>query len=365
MKLKYREKQLLGLDIANLFVHDRIGGEVGIELEFEGNKFPKEVVSKGWTVHTDHSLRGHDNVEYVLTRPINFTEVNGHVLAIFSDMAKYGTILDDSNRTSVHVHLNCHNFHMNRIATFAGIYFTLEEVLAEYCGEHRVGNLFCLRAIDAPDIISTLARFIKNNGSMDIREGMHYAGFNIHALRKFGSIEIRLMRGAMSASQVTDWVSILQRIYELSADFPSPYRVAEMFSESGPLAFFDSILGPMSTTVRNSIGWSDDQVREALYRGIRLAQDILYAQDWNVYKPHNPKPDPFRRPAKRVMKSRANQPAQTLQMNTLPPLINHAEPVQTTQDASVWTTTWAPAPTPTELWPGEINNDPFNPQQEP
>ena len=50
-------------------------GLVGIEIEVEGSKLPKETEFGPWTYHQDGSLRGEDNAEYVLSSPIEFAAV--------------------------------------------------------------------------------------------------------------------------------------------------------------------------------------------------------------------------------------------------------------------------------------------------
>ena len=115
-------------------------GDVGIEIEMEGNKFFKDNTTLneiGWSYHKDGSLRGHDNAEYVLTSPIKFSDVPDSVNKLWKIINDFGTKLDDSNRTSVHVHLNCQQFHVNRLASFAALYFCFEEILTEYCGGYR------------------------------------------------------------------------------------------------------------------------------------------------------------------------------------------------------------------------------------
>ena len=133
-------------------------GDVGIEIEVEGNKFPKEhsQLPSVWEYKHDGSLRGQDNAEYVTRGPIPFNNVAEACNQLWDTFTGFGSVLDVSNRTSVHVHLNVGNFHLNRLASFAALYFSVEEVLTNWCGEHREGNLFCLRVKDAPNILSSL-----------------------------------------------------------------------------------------------------------------------------------------------------------------------------------------------------------------
>lgn len=278
-------------------------GDVGIEIEVEGrNLLYHENVPAPWVYYEDHSLRGDENAEYVLKNPIPFDAVPKALKTLYDKLSRSGATFDDSNRTSVHVHLNCQQWFLNRLASFMGLWFTLEEPLTQWCGEHRVGNLFCMRSRDATGIISHLRKFLKSDGKYELIDHLHYAGLNANALRKYGSLEIRTMRGVSDPKVIQDWVEILQRIYEYSAEFSDPRDVCGFFSGHGPVSMFNSVLGPKASVVRSGISWTDEELREAMYRGIRLAQDLCYCRDWAMYKPKELKPDPFKRDQKKLVK---------------------------------------------------------------
>lgn len=282
-------------------------GSVGIEVEVEGNKFPKPpgmenthkaVSIEGWTYWRyvkDGSLRGADNAEYVLGKPIEFEEVPDAIAELTTKLEEYGSKLDDSNRTSVHVHLNVQQFHMNRLTAFIALYLCFEEILTEWCGDHRVGNLFCLRGKDAPGALTKIKRFIQSDGQTELNDNLHYAGLNTNALTKFGSLEIRTLRGPTDFSIIQQWVGILERIYKLSAEYPDPRDIPALFSQQGPMSFFETVLGDQGPVLRASIGFDDERVRDAMYEGIRLAQDLCYCRDWSLFKPVDLKNDPFGR----------------------------------------------------------------------
>jgi hypothetical protein len=294
-------------------------GEVGIEIEVEGNKFPYPPGMQGshapvkmpgwnfWSYVHDGSLRGADNAEYVLNKPIMFKEVPAAIGEIFGALATYGSVIDDSHRTSVHVHLNCQEFHLNRLCSFMALWYCLEEVLTQWCGEHRVGNLFCLRAKDAPAIIAQLRHFLKKDGAVQLSEHLHYSGLNAHALAKYGSLEVRTLRGCTDPQTILDWVGILERLYVLSGEFTDPRDICSLFSSEGPLAFFDNVLRERASVVRSVVGWSDEQIRDAMYDGIRLAQDLCFCRDWSEYNPIKLRPDPWGRSLKSVAKKLQEQ----------------------------------------------------------
>lgn len=295
-------------DILNIVGCSEVKGDVGIEIEVEGNKFPKggsegHLIPEWWTYHNDGSLRGHDNAEYVLRRPIKFEDVPTAVNSLWQTLDDYGSVLDDSNRTSVHVHLNVQKWHLNRLCSFFAMYFSIEEILTAWCGDHRVGNLFCLRAKDAPGIISKIKRFIRDDGRTSaLSDGLHYSGMNAQAMIKFGSVEIRTLRGVTTPDLVIEWVNILRRIYEISADFTDPRTVCANFSGNGPLDYLQMLLGEHVNMVREGSGMDTQQIMESLYEGIRMAQDLAYCRDWDEFKAMEIKPDPFGRSSKKIAK---------------------------------------------------------------
>lgn len=305
------------LTILRKYLKGATKGSVGIEVEVEGNKFPKvpgmEMTHKslpleGWTFWNyvkDGSLRGEDNAEYVLREPIEFEQVPDAVAELTAKLEEYGSKLDDSNRTSVHVHLNVQNFHMNRLTAFIALYLCFEEVLTEWCGDHRVGNLFCLRGKDAPGALTKIKRFIQSDGQTELNDNLHYAGLNTNALTKFGSLEIRTLRGPTDFSIIQQWVDILERIYKLSAEYTDPRDIPAQLSQQGPMSFFETVLGDQGPVLRAGIDFDDERVRDAMYEGIRLAQDLCYCRDWSLFKPVDLKDDPFGRDMRKVAKAMA------------------------------------------------------------
>lgn len=285
------------LPMCQIFHTRPVDGQVGIEIELEGNKFKKEYVVSPWAYVEDHSLRGEDNAEYILRSPIQFDEVPESVRTLWDMIEDYGTVLDDSNRTSVHVHLNFGQAYKDRVCCFVSLFYIVEEILMEWCGDHRIGNLFCLRGKDAPGIVTKIRDFLSDDerGVSAVSEGLHYANLNIHALAKLGSIEIRGMRGAMDPETVITWVSILERIYKLSNTYDDPRQICEGLSGQGPLQFVKHILGEHYELVRAGISFTDQQVTQSAWEGIRLAQDLCYCRDWSKYVKPDLASDPFGR----------------------------------------------------------------------
>lgn len=360
---------VIGFNMGTLLNRKPTKGDIGLEIECEGNKFKKEGLPAPWTYHKDNSLRGLDNAEYVLGKPIEFKRVPEAIDVLWGMMNAYGTVLDVSNRTSVHVHLNMQKFHMNRLTSFFALYFAVEELLTQWCGEHRVGNLFCLRAKDAPAAVTQLKKFIQTDGKYNLRDHLHYAALNTNALYKYGSIEVRTLRGVNDPNIILDWVAILQRLYELSADLKDPREVVSNFSGGGALSFLEMILSDKLPIIREGISYTDQQVENAMYEGIRLAQDLCYCRDWNLYQPTDVKNDPFGRDAKKMAVAMAQMQAysqhdmeilQAMQNAQPGSLLNPFNSPPPLAPSPQWTTialNTAPQPAFAEEYPPEPSDD--------
>lgn len=296
-----------------------IPGDVGLEVEVEGNQFPKsldyvdedecdqsDMIPKEWHYTHDGSLRGQDNAEYIFAKPLGFEEVPSAIANLWEMFEDYGSVLDESNRTSVHVHLNAQPFYLNRLASFLGLYFSVEEVLVNWCGDHRAGNLFCLRAKDAPAIVNKARKFLRTGDFSVFDDGLHYSGLNLHSLRDKGSIEVRSMRGATDPQVIVDWVSILERIYRLSADFPDPRLVCAQFSGNGGMAYLKFVLGDYTDKVLAGCSMETSEVMTSVHEGIRIAQNICFCRDWSTIDPSKAVNDPFGRTIQQVTNSISN-----------------------------------------------------------
>lgn len=310
--LKRSAPKVKGGNIQNIFGLYEYSGEVGLEIEVEGNQFPKTellydtygdlideeestYIPSGWAYTHDGSLRGEDNAEYILNEPTKFDQVPERIDSLWKMFKDYGSVLDESNRTSIHVHLNAQQWYLNRVCAFFGLYFIVEDILTHWCGDHRVGNLFCLRAKDAPGIVTRLKQFFRSENGYLLNDGLHYSGLNALALKKLGSIEVRTMRGVNDPELIKTWVGVLERIYHLSSEYPDPREVVHGFSGQTRQDFLKSILGPYYNQIVAECGMNFQQIEASLHEGVRIAQGLCYCRNWSEYEPCSHEPDAFGR----------------------------------------------------------------------
>lgn len=260
-------------------------GDVGIEIECEGINLPNEIKDY-WNVVNDGSLRAPDEprgaaLEYVLKTPVAHKDSRKALELLRDAMADSRLVW--SYRTSVHVHINVQQLTLKQLYSFFTLYITLEDLLSEYAGGlERMGNLFCLRAYDAEGIIDTLRRAIRDDNLELFRDdNLHYAGMNVQALYKYGSVEFRAMRGNLDIDLISSWIDTLIGLRELACKYDNPTEIPVRLSELGLNGFLRSHLPEQ---VFNAVILYDD-LHNRLYEGMRLAQNIAYGVEWRTDKP--------------------------------------------------------------------------------
>lgn len=275
--------------------------EIGLEIECEGWKLPGSFFS-WWQALNDGSLKPPSSpsngmtMEYRLQIPIEARHVPEALKYLWNSMLQSKSKLVDSNRTSVHVHLNCAKYTFREVFQIICLFIIFEELLVKWCGPEREGNLFCLRACDAEFVTQQIFRGIKGSDyNRFTGDEYRYASLNVAALRKFNSLEFRSMRGCIDNNSLIDvetiqtWVDIIMKIKERALSYPNPIFLIEDFCKLGPIPYLDAALGSHAKILKEVSDGRLDLERK-LYAGVRLAQDIAYAEDWTEARPAGREP---------------------------------------------------------------------------
>lgn len=260
--------------------------EVGMEIEVEGFRLPGGM-QYWWEAHHDGSLRqqvdadgqpmpGGEPREYVLKKPILRQSVERALTYLNRQLEKADANVIWSNRCSVHVHINYSNVTMRKAFSALMVYYIFEDLLSRYCG--RPGNLFCLRAVDAEDIVRQFVYAIENNRLLHyLGDDMNrYAACNFTALTKFGSLEFRTMEGTTDIPRLMLWVNTLLRIKDVGTEYDNPRRVIEQLSLMGPREFAHHVLP--QEMFEFILGYPDWE--QSIYEGMRTVQPIAYSTEW-------------------------------------------------------------------------------------
>jgi hypothetical protein len=217
----------------------------GVEIEVEGVRLPKQehLPEQLWRVERDTSLKTAEAWEYVMQKPRMIEGVNESIDILQSAYNNRNSIVHDSVRAGVHVHMNVQDWNIKQLMTFAVCYYMVEDILLHWCGENREGNLFCLRTRDAEYVLFKVFQALNERKLSHLKYDLiRYSSLNYCSLFKYGTVEFRGMRGTPDLSLIKTWVAIIDQLRTNSLNFSSPTEVLEWFSGEGEDGFVAALL---------------------------------------------------------------------------------------------------------------------------
>lgn len=264
--------------IKEYFNKGSLPGEVGIEIEVEGLGLPRRL-PKYWKIVKEGSLRG-EGQEYILTTPILRREVYHALSALYRSFTINKTKIYDSDRTSVHIHLNVLDIPIIKVLNIIFLYYMFEKMLINYSGEERKGNLFCLSLEEAERGIFLLKQACQNRDLFMLNnDAIRYASLNLKSIVENGSLEFRTLRGTGDMSLICHWIKILTSIYDFGLELKEPINILEIFSCEGPEKLFNFVFKDKYHELKYK-GWQKDMLDS-----IRNLQYFIYSNTWNDFKP--------------------------------------------------------------------------------
>lgn len=268
-------------DAFRLPKHVLTSGDLGIEIEVEGRRLPYP--EQYWRRERDGSLRGEENAEYVLKKPLKLSGVKKALSHLDELYVNSESTIDESVRAGVHVHVNVQELTTVQLYSFITAYIILEDLLIKYCGEYREGNLFCLRTRDAEYLMNTLELTAEDKDWRRLySDTLRYASLNVCALSRYGSLEFRAMRGTRELSLVGDWAEILLNLRDVAIKFDNPAKIVEMLQENGSESFLEAFLGAFKEKLCNAL-----PTEELVNTGLLRAYQLAMATDWESFKMKN------------------------------------------------------------------------------
>lgn len=266
---------MLVRDVFQLGANKIKSGDLGIEIEVEGERLPETPTY--FRMERDGSLRGPEAIEYVFDKPRSLKGTRKALDYLDKKFTERRSNFHESIRAGVHVHVNVQELNLVELYNLFTLYLLLEELLVRYCGPSRQGNLFCLRAGDAEYLISMLKEAVRTKRMRLLHtDDLRYAAMNVKALRDYGSVEFRAMRSTRDFDAIYNWAAILLELRQAAKGWEDPTRIISLFSELGAEEFVRSVLGDLSIHLEPIEGWD-----ELLYDGMRNAQDLAYCTDWS------------------------------------------------------------------------------------
>tara|TARA_Y100000310_G_scaffold344692_1_gene458841 strand:- start:1962 stop:2906 length:945 start_codon:yes stop_codon:yes gene_type:complete len=257
-------------NVMNLFGLRQKAGEVGIEIEVEGeNLIPSP---EGWAHVRDGSLRG-NSMEYLLERPIKREDTKKYLNRLGKAFKQGGFKLKKSDRTSVHVHLNVQKFNMIQVVNTVCIYYILEELMIGFCGENRTGNLFCLSSKDAEYPLLVLPNIIEEERWPHLKNNtFKYASINLKAIPTYGSLEFRAMKGTVDFKLIETWIKMLLKIKDAAEKYGCSADIVENLSMNGSEQFLHNIMEEYAPLLFTR------GMEDSIMDGVRRVQHVAYTK---------------------------------------------------------------------------------------
>lgn len=256
-------------------------GEIGLEIECEGMNLVTGMVDY-WLCHQDNSLRpvkDHPPQEYVLREPLDRKDVPKALKYLTAKLKAAGSELVYSHRTSVHVHLNCQQLTLQEIYKIWCLYMVFEEILIEFSGPDRPGNLFCLGSKQAEYQVQMMLNAVAQENFEEIfSDNLRYTSCNVASLNKFGSLEFRSMRGTVDQGLIQSWIDILCIIKDKALEYSNPQEIVKDFQRLNAEGFMKKTFYGRDDIIAILGTYKD--LHKKLWDGLRLMRDVAYAVTW-------------------------------------------------------------------------------------
>lgn len=219
----------------------------GLEFEAENVKSPlpiEEEESGFWEQKEDGSLRG-ASMEYVLREPLFGNDLIKAVTWLCDWATKQR--LESNYRTGLHVHIDVRNLDTAQLVTMLTWYAVYEKLIFNWVANDREGSIFCMPFYKAEAVLEQVVLALNSKELMRDRARNidRYAGFNLNALSRFGTVEWRHMQTTFNAERVIKWINIAQGFKKYAKANPlKPKELLGEISRNGADRIFAGIVGP-------------------------------------------------------------------------------------------------------------------------
>lgn len=254
---------------------------IGLEHEYEGvenSSLPKHPFAEFWTQHEEGSLKD-NGAEYVFSTPLFGVDAFNALDWIVSHAKSSGWKC--TKRTGIHVHLDVRDLMVPQLAGLSILYAAIEPILYRWVGDGRDASHFCIPLYRADEallgtcgIIRSAFQDEKEDGHSALNlagEFQRYAGFNLHALNKFGSIEFRQLQTTHDLARITDWINMVMSFKATALKLPqSDGAVVRMIQRMRARDLLNYVFPP-EIAEKLYTPHSDE---ELVVRGLPSARDI-------------------------------------------------------------------------------------------
>jgi len=216
-------------------------GMVGIEIEVE-NITNAVATAAYWDIKTDGSLRNH-GIEMVSV-PLQIKQVQ-LALEHAYEALNQNNKPDFSNRTSVHIHVNCRDLTQDQIHNFILLYAIFEKHFYTIAGNKRLNSIFCV-PVFRTNLLNQLRSIVYG-----LSPNWHkYCGINLLPLfqnsvtQGYGTIEFRHLYGTSNQREILEWINDILCLRKYACEISKDdllNQIKEMNTTSSYLSLYSNV----------------------------------------------------------------------------------------------------------------------------
>lgn len=258
----------------------KTGEKYGIEFELEASNYlPSQKTINELKLpisrKQDNSLRG-NSAEFITSIPLSFEDVKKVCDDFYTLLKEHKTkILENSPRTSTHVHINFEDRPIKKIIDFICLFYSVENLILSLAGPKRIHNQFCYSLQDAEQQLQQLENLLSWEKNVNNPGTFKYANLNICNLSTIGTLEVRSLEGYPTKQKLFTWLQILHEIYEVSQnnDFSVQSHIIENISALSPARWLTRTIPTLAKALE---AIPEYQIEQAIYEDFRLIQPFIY-----------------------------------------------------------------------------------------
>ena len=219
-----------GISVATPLRDPISGFRVGCEFEIEDIK-SHEQVSDFVSITNDGSLRngGYEYITPAITVPEALTTFSKlHSLLVYGNEPF-------TERTSIHVHVNCCNLTQLEVRGIVLLYALFEEAFFMMVDPSRRDNIHCVALTE-----THLPSIYRTGLSTWVSKWHKYTALNLKPLSTQGTIEFRHMHGHNEFVVFEAWILLLEKLVSLGRGFAV---TAENLEEDNLAMIFNELFG--------------------------------------------------------------------------------------------------------------------------
>ena len=187
----------------------------GVELEIESVN--RDVNWRNYNpiieMKEDHSLR--NNGKEFITPPLDLKTTLSLFENVHESVSFYKKDEKFSERTSIHVHVNCQNMELEHVRQAILLYALYEECFFSMVEPALRDNIHCVPLTD-----TYLPSYFRQNLPTMVGRWSKYTALNILPLKTLGTMEFRHMHGHDDPLLLEDWLSSIENLIELAKKQP-------------------------------------------------------------------------------------------------------------------------------------------------